>query len=60
MAGGVTTIEIKSGYGLDTAAEIRLLNTEHGIKALAQISQYGVGITGKAVVCMDRLQVKSW
>ena len=27
MAGGVTTIEIKSGYGLDTAAEIRLLNT---------------------------------
>ena len=27
MAGGVTTIEIKSGYGLDTAAELRLLNT---------------------------------
>jgi imidazolonepropionase len=27
MAGGVTTIEIKSGYGLDTAAEMRLLNT---------------------------------
>ena len=27
MAGGVTTVEIKSGYGLDTAAEIRLLNT---------------------------------
>ena len=26
MAGGVTTIEIKSGYGLDTAAEMRLLN----------------------------------
>ena len=27
MAGGVTTVEIKSGYGLDTASEIRLLNT---------------------------------
>ncbi len=26
MAGGVTTIEIKSGYGLDTASEMRLLN----------------------------------
>ena len=26
MAGGVTTIEIKSGYGLDTAGEMRLLN----------------------------------
>ena len=31
MAGGVTTIEIKSGYGLDTAAEIRLLNTAHAL-----------------------------
>ncbi len=27
MAGGVTTIEIKSGYGLDTASEMRMLNT---------------------------------
>jgi imidazolonepropionase len=26
MAGGVTTVEIKSGYGLDTASEMRLLN----------------------------------
>ena len=26
MAGGVTTIEIKSGYGLDTPSEMRLLN----------------------------------
>jgi imidazolonepropionase len=26
MAGGVTTIEIKSGYGVDTASEMRLLN----------------------------------
>ncbi|MEO7601927.1 MAG: imidazolonepropionase [Sphingomicrobium sp.] len=31
MAGGVTTIEIKSGYGLDTASEIRLLNTARAI-----------------------------
>ena len=31
MAGGVTTIEIKSGYGLDTASEIRLLNAVHAI-----------------------------
>jgi len=31
MAGGVTTIEIKSGYGLDTAAEIRLLNTARAL-----------------------------
>ena len=31
MAGGVTTIEIKSGYGLDTAAEIRLLNAAKAI-----------------------------
>ncbi len=31
MAGGVTTVEIKSGYGLDTAAEIRLLNTAAAI-----------------------------
>ena len=27
MAGGVTTVEIKSGYGLDTASEVRMLNT---------------------------------
>lgn len=33
MAGGCTTVEIKSGYGLDTASEIRLLNTT---RALAQ------------------------
>ncbi len=26
MAGGCTTVEIKSGYGLDTASEMRLLN----------------------------------
>ena len=31
MAGGVTTVEIKSGYGLDTAAEVRLLNTAKAI-----------------------------
>jgi imidazolonepropionase len=31
IAGGVTTIEIKSGYGLDTASEIRLLNTARAI-----------------------------
>src|SRR6476660_4178262 len=31
MRGGVTTLEIKSGYGLDTAAEIRLLNTAKAI-----------------------------
>ena len=26
MRGGVTTVEIKSGYGLDTASELRMLN----------------------------------
>ena len=26
MAGGCTTVEVKSGYGLDTASEMRLLN----------------------------------
>jgi imidazolonepropionase len=26
MRGGVTTVEIKSGYGLDPASELRLLN----------------------------------
>ena len=31
MAGGVTTVEVKSGYGLDTASEIRLLNTAFAI-----------------------------
>jgi imidazolonepropionase len=31
MQGGVTTVEIKSGYGLDTAAEIRLLNAAKAI-----------------------------
>src|SRR5688500_15660132 len=31
MQGGVTTIEIKSGYGLDTASEIRLLNAARAI-----------------------------
>jgi imidazolonepropionase len=33
MRGGVTTVEIKSGYGLDTASEIRMLNV---VKALGQ------------------------
>ncbi|MDQ3144971.1 MAG: imidazolonepropionase [Pseudomonadota bacterium] len=31
MKGGVTTIEVKSGYGLDTASEIRLLNAARAI-----------------------------
>ncbi|HEV2044156.1 MAG TPA: imidazolonepropionase [Sphingomicrobium sp.] len=31
MAGGVTTVEIKSGYGLDTASEMRLLNAAKAI-----------------------------
>ena len=31
MAGGVTTIEVKSGYGLDLAAEIRMLNAARAI-----------------------------
>jgi imidazolonepropionase len=31
MSGGVTTIEIKSGYGLDTASEMRLLNAARAI-----------------------------
>ena len=31
MCGGVTTIEVKSGYGLDTASEIRLLNAARAI-----------------------------
>ena len=31
MRGGVTTVEIKSGYGLDTASEIRLLNAARAI-----------------------------
>ena len=31
MAGGMTTIEVKSGYGLDTASEIRLLNAARAI-----------------------------
>ena len=31
MKGGVTTIEVKSGYGLDTASEIRLLNAAKAI-----------------------------
>ena len=31
MAGGVTTVEIKSGYGLDTASELRLLEAARAI-----------------------------
>jgi imidazolonepropionase len=31
MKGGVTTIEVKSGYGLDTASEVRLLNAARAI-----------------------------
>ena len=31
MKGGVTTVEIKSGYGPDTASEIRLLNTARAL-----------------------------
>lgn len=31
MAGGCTTVEIKSGYGFDTASEIRLLNTARAL-----------------------------
>ena len=33
MAGGVTTVEIKSGYGLDTAAEMRMLEIAREIGA---------------------------
>ena len=31
MAGGVTTVEVKSGYGLDTASEMRLLNAARAL-----------------------------
>src|SRR5918997_5343101 len=31
MAGGCTTVEIKSGYGLDTRAEMRLLNVARAL-----------------------------
>lgn len=31
MAGGVTTIEIKSGYGLDTATELRMLEAARAL-----------------------------
>lgn len=31
MAGGCTTVEIKSGYGLDTRAELRLLNAARAL-----------------------------
>ena len=31
MAGGVTTVEIKSGYGLDTASEIKLLEAAQAL-----------------------------
>ena len=31
MSGGVTTVEIKSGYGLDTAGEIKLLEAAHSL-----------------------------
>jgi imidazolonepropionase len=31
MRGGVTTIEIKSGYGLDTASELRMLNVARSL-----------------------------
>jgi imidazolonepropionase len=33
MAGGVTTVEIKSGYGTDVASEIRLLNVARSLGA---------------------------
>ncbi|MEO5772968.1 MAG: imidazolonepropionase [Sphingomicrobium sp.] len=33
MAGGCTTVEIKSGYGLDTRAEMRLLNVAKTLAA---------------------------
>ncbi len=33
MAGGVTTVEIKSGYGLDTAGEIKLLEAARALDA---------------------------
>jgi imidazolonepropionase len=31
MAGGVTTVEIKSGYGMDTPSEMRLLNAARAL-----------------------------
>ena len=31
MAGGCTTVEVKSGYGFDTASELRLLNTARAL-----------------------------
>jgi imidazolonepropionase len=31
MRGGVTTVEIKSGYGLDTASELRMLNVARSL-----------------------------
>ena len=32
MKGGVTTVEIKSGYGLDTATELKMLQAAHALQ----------------------------
>src|SRR3990170_3289781 len=41
MAGGVTTIEIKSGYGVDTASEMRLLNAAKALGASEPVRVVG-------------------
>ena len=41
MAGGCTTVEIKSGYGLDTRAEMRLLNIAKGLGASEPVRVVG-------------------
>lgn len=41
MAGGCTTVEIKSGYGLDTRAEMRLLNVARALGASETVRVVG-------------------
>ena len=55
MAGGCTTVEIKSGYGLDTASEMRLLNAA---KALGKSEPVRVVATLLALHALPKGKVR--
>lgn len=61
LAEGVTTVEIKSGYGLDTAAELRCLRAARRLGTLRDVEVRTTFLGAHAVLggdaqaCMDRV-----
>jgi imidazolonepropionase len=60
MAGGVATIEVKSGYGLDVATEIRLLEVARRLNAETEATVLATLLAAHAVPPEFALHADAW